>query len=180
MPDSSLRVAPVLETARLVLRPYRDSDLEAQARTLADAEVMRHLGAAPLAREDAWRRLLCAPGLWVLLGYGYWAVTARDDGRYLGQLGFADFKRDMEPGIEGLPEIGWIFAPEAQGRGYATEAALAALAWADAMLRAPETVAIIDADNAPSIRVAEKCGFNEKEPATYRGEPILLFRRRRA
>jgi len=174
------RAAPVLETARLVLRPFEESDLEAQAKAMGDPEVMRYLGANPLSREDTWRRMLCAPGLWTVLGFGYWAVVARDDGRYLGQLGFADFKREMTPSIEGLLEIGWIFAPAAQGQGYATEAALAALDWADAVLAPPETVAIIDPDNAASIRVAEKIGFNENEPATYRGEPILLFRRRRA
>ncbi|HYD11809.1 MAG TPA: GNAT family N-acetyltransferase [Allosphingosinicella sp.] len=174
------RAAPVLETARLILRPFEESDLDAQARAMGDPEVMRYLGANPLSREDTWRRMLCAPGLWTLVGFGYWAVVARDDGRYLGQLGFADFKRDMTPSIEGLLEIGWIFAPAAQGQGYATEAAQAALAWADAVLAPDEVVAIIDAENAPSIRVAEKIGFNENEPATYRGEPILLFRRRRA
>ncbi|HTU11074.1 MAG TPA: GNAT family N-acetyltransferase [Allosphingosinicella sp.] len=178
--SGNARAAPVLETARLVLRPYQASDLEAQAAAMGDPEVVRHLGATPFSREDTWRRLLCAPGLWSLLGYGYWAIVARDDGRYLGQLGFADFKRDMTPRIEGLPEIGWIFAPAAQGQGYATEAAQAALAWADAVLDAPEIVAIIDADNLASIRVAQKCGFNENEPATYRGEPIILFRRKRA
>jgi RimJ/RimL family protein N-acetyltransferase len=174
----AVRAAPVLETARLVLRPFRQEDLDAQARTMGDPEVVRHLGGSPFSREDTWRRLLCAPGLWNLLGYGYWAVTGRDDGRYLGQLGFADFKREMTPAIEGLPEMGWIFAPAAQGQGYATEAGLAALAWADQVLQAPEITAIIDAGNAPSIRVAEKIGFNENEPATYRGEPILLFRRK--
>jgi RimJ/RimL family protein N-acetyltransferase len=173
------RQAPVLETARLILRPHRQEDLEAQAKALGDPDVVRHLGGTPFSREDTWRRLLCAPGLWNLLGYGYWVIAARDNGRYLGQLGFADFKREMIPGIEGLPEMGWIFTPAAQGQGYATEAGLAALAWADEVLRAPEITAIIDAKNAPSIRVAEKCGFNENEPATYRGEPILLFRRKR-
>lgn len=172
------RAAPVLETARLVLRPHRSEDLDAQARAMGDPEVVRHLGGTPFSREDTWRRLLCAPGLWNLLGYGYWVVAARDDGRYLGQLGFADFKREMSPAIEGLPEMGWIFTPAAQGQGYATEAGLAALAWADEVLRPPQITAIIDAANAPSIRVAEKCGFNETEPATYRGEPILLFRRK--
>ncbi len=176
----SARAAPVLETARLILRPFRQEDLDAQAKTMGDPDVVRHLGGTPFSREDTWRRLLCAPGLWTLLGYGYWAITARDDGRYLGQLGFADFKREMTPRIEGLPEMGWIFAPAAQGQGYATEAGLAALAWADSVLQAPEITAIIDAENAASIRVAEKCGFNENEPATYRDEPILLFRRKRA
>jgi RimJ/RimL family protein N-acetyltransferase len=174
------RAAPVLETARLVLRPFRHEDLDAQAKTMGDPGVVRHLGGTPFSREDSWRRLLCGPGLWALLGFGYWAVVRRDDHAYVGQLGFADFKREMKPAIEGLPEIGWILAPRMHGQGYATEAAQAALAWADEVLKAPEIVAIIDADNAPSIRVAEKCGFNENEPATYRGEPILLFRRRRA
>ena len=173
------RAAPVLETARLLLRPHRPDDLDAQAKAMGDPEVVRHLGGTPFSREDTWRRLLCAPGLWNLLGYGYWVVAARDDGRYLGQLGFADFKREMTPAIEGRPEMGWIFTPAAQGQGYATEAGLAALAWADEVLQAPEITAIIDAANIASIRVAEKCGFNENEPATYRGEPILLFRRRR-
>ena len=174
------REAPRLETSRLVLRPFAADDVDAQAAMMGDAVVMHHLGGQPLAREDAWRKLLNGHALWSLLGYGYWAITARDDGRYLGQLGFADFKREMTPAIEGLPEMGWIFAPAAQGQGYATEACLAALDWADMALPARETVAIIDADNTASIRVAEKCGFNKSEPATYRGEPILLFRRRRA
>ena len=179
MAKAAARAAPVLETPRLILRPFEASDLDAQAKAMGDPEVVRFLGANPFSREDTWRRLLCAPGLWALLGYGYWAVVAKADGRYLGQLGFADFKREMVPEIEGLPEIGWILTPAAQGQGYATEAALAALAWADAVLQAPEIVAIIDADNGPSIRVAEKCGFNENELATYRDEPIILFRRKR-
>jgi RimJ/RimL family protein N-acetyltransferase len=114
-----------------------------------------------------------------VLGYGYWSVERRDDGGWIGQVGFADFKRDMIPSIEGLPEIGWIFAPSAHGNGFASEAATAAIQWADNVLEAPETVAIIDPANAASIRVAEKAGFNERSEATYRGETILLLRRRR-
>jgi RimJ/RimL family protein N-acetyltransferase len=116
--------------------------------------------------------------MWAMLGYGYWAVERRDDGAWLGQIGFADFKRDMEPSIEGLPEMGWIFGVHAQGQGYASEAALAALRWADATLDESEIVAIIDPENAPSIRVAEKAGFGERGEARYRDERILLFRRR--
>lgn len=170
--------APVLETARLLLRPFRADDVDVQAAILADREVMRHLGGEPLAREDAWRKLLNGAGLWPLFGYGYWAVERRADGAMIGQVGFADFKRDMTPSIEGLPEVGWLFAREAFGQGYATEAAAAAIAWADAALAAPEIVAIISADNRGSIRVAEKCGFAQREEAAYKGEPILLFRRK--
>ena len=173
------REAPRLETARLVLRPFSASDVDAQAAMMGDAVVMHHLGGQPLAREEAWRKLLNGHAGWNLLGYGYWAVERRADGAMIGQIGFADFKRAVTPSIEHIPEMGWLFAREAFGQGYATEACLAALAWADTVLQAPETVAVIDADNLASIRVAEKCGFNENEPATYRGEPILLFRRQK-
>lgn len=172
-------MAPLVETPRLRLRAFRESDLEPQAAVMGDRDVVRHLGGTPFSREETWRKLLAGPGLWAVLGYGYWVAERKEDGAYLGQIGFADFKRDMTPSIEGLPEMGWIFAPNAQGHGYASEAVVGALAWADEALKAPEVVAIISHANAPSIRVAEKGGFDDREEALYKGEPILLFRRRR-
>jgi RimJ/RimL family protein N-acetyltransferase len=170
-------LVPILETGRLRLRSFRESDLEAQAKVMADPEVVRHLGGTPFTREETWRRILSASGLWPQLGYGYWAVERKEDGALVGQAGFADLKRDMEPSIEGLPEMGWIFAPFAQGQGYASEAVAAGLRWADEALSGREVTAIISHSNAPSIRVAEKTGFSIREEALYKGEPILLFRR---
>jgi len=169
--------APVIETPRLRLRGFRAGDLDAQWATMTDPEVYRHLGGVAATREETWRKILGSPGLWALLGYGYWVAERRQDGAYLGQVGFADFKRDMTPSIEGIPEMGWIMAREAQGQGYATEGVLAALGWADEALGGGEIVAIISHDNAASIRIAEKGGFSSREEATYKGEPILLFRR---
>ena len=173
------RAAPTLETARLILRPFRESDLEPIAASAADPETVRFLGGAVATREETWRKLATMPGMWSLLGYGYWIVERKDDGAVIGQAGFADFKRDMEPNVEGLPEMGWSFARHAWGQGYASEAVLAALRWIDESLAPQEITAIIDDQNLASIRVAEKAGFAEKETARYKGEPILLFRRRR-
>lgn len=170
-------MVPTIETARLRLRAHRASDLGPQAEVLRNEEVVRHLGGTPHSREDTWRRMLAAPGLWTLLGYGYWCVERREDGRYLGQVGFADFKRDMTPSIENIPEMGWIFAPHAQGQGYASEAVAAAMDWADETLGRQELVAIISHGNEPSIRLAERSGFAVREEALYKDEPILLFRR---
>ena len=169
--------APTLETERLRLRPFRASDLDAQAAAMGDPEVVRFVGGQILSREETWRKLIGGAGLWPLLGFGYWVVERREDGAYCGQLGFADFKRDMRPSIEGTPEMGWIFAPQVHGRGYASEACAGALEWLDAALPGREATAIINHGNAPSIRVAEKNGFSIREEASYRGEPILLFRR---
>jgi RimJ/RimL family protein N-acetyltransferase len=170
-------VVPLIETARLRLREIRMEDLEFQGAMLRDAEVVRYLGGRIYSREEAWRRLMAARGAWEMFGYGYWTVERREDGAYLGTVGFADYKRDMTPSIEGLPEMGWIFAPHAQGKGYASEAIAAGLAWADQTLGRPEMAAIISHGNEASIRVAEKSGFSLREEALYNGEPILLFRR---
>ena len=168
--------APTLETARLRLRAHRLHDFEPIAAMSGDPAVMRHItGAQP--REEVWRRMLCGPGMWALLGYGYWVAERREDGAVIGQIGLADFRRDMEPAIEGLPELGYIFATAVHGQGYASEAARAILSWADARPRFGQIVAIIDPANAPSIRLAERLGFSSREDATYKGEPILLFRR---
>jgi RimJ/RimL family protein N-acetyltransferase len=170
--------APTLETARLILRPFRAADVDAQAAMMGDPDVMRHIGGQGLAREDSWRKLLCGAAMWALFGYGYWAIERRADRAMVGQIGFADFKRGLAPVIENIPEMGWLFAAEASGQGFATEAGRAALDWIDAALGPPQIAAIIDAANAPSIRVAEKLGFDAREDAVYRDAPILLFRRR--
>jgi RimJ/RimL family protein N-acetyltransferase len=168
---------PVLETERLRLRPFQATDLDAQAQMLGDSQVVRFLGGRASTREEAWRKMLTGPGMWQFMGFGYWAVERKEDGAYIGQTGFADFKRDLKPSIEGLPEMGWLFASHAHGKGYAREAIAAGLDWADEALQGQDVVAIINPDNLPSIRVAEKTGFTERMEAMYGEEPILLFRR---
>ena len=170
-------MVPVIETARLRLRPLSANDLDTWATVTSNPEVVRYLGGTLLSREETWRRILATAGSWTILGYGYWAVEAKDEPRMIGHVGFADFKRGLTPSIEGLPEMGWVFALQAQGRGYASEAVAAALDWADATLKASDIVAIIDHANSGSIRVAEKAGFAKREEAQYRSAPILLFRR---
>jgi RimJ/RimL family protein N-acetyltransferase len=63
------------------------------------------------------------------------------------------------------------------GKGYATEAVAAVLAWGDAHFSDPRTICLIHPDNVASIRVAQKCGFHEWQRATYRGEPTIVFER---
>ena len=170
------RAAPTIETARLRLRAHIHDDFAPILAMVSDGETMRHISGAQ-SREEAWRRMLAGPGCWALLGYGYWVVERRSDGAVIGQAGLADFKREMSPSLEGLPELGYVFAGHAHGQGYASEAVTAILNWADEALKPDEIVAIISADNVPSIRLAERHGFGRHDQANYRGEPILLFRR---
>ena len=141
--------------------------------------VTQHISAQPSSRTDSWVRLLRYARLWNLLGFGYWAVEERSTGKLAGDVGFADFHREMSPSIEGIPEAGWVLAPEFSGRGYATEALRAALEWADVSLRTDRTACIIAPENAASIRVAEKVGYVETARTTYRGDPTILLMRKR-
>jgi RimJ/RimL family protein N-acetyltransferase len=167
----------VIETARLRLRGLLASDLDAQSAMKCDERVMRYAGRHVLSREDSWRRLLSGPAMWLLLGYGAWVVERKADGAFLGQVLFADFKREMTPSIEGQPEMAWMLAFHAHGQGYASEGVAAALEWADKELAGQEIVAIIDPENAPSIRVAEKAGFALSEEGIYKADTVLLYRR---
>lgn len=148
----------------------------------ADASVTRFIGGRPSSREEAWTRILRYRGLWSLLGYGYWAVNERETGRYVGDVGFADFHRDITPSFNGAPEVGWALATWAHGQGFATEAVGAALAWGDSHLERKHGeptryVCLISAENVGSIRVAEKCGFRCAHDATYKGAPTTVYER---
>ena len=152
-------------------------DLDPLAAIWSDEDVVRYLGGTPLGREDTWRRALAACGQWPVAGFGYWIAESKADDSVVGQLGFADFKRDMVPSLEGLPELGYVFAPAVQGQGVAREGCAAALEWADANLSATSYPAIISLENKASIRLAERLGFVREPDTTYRGETIALLRR---
>jgi RimJ/RimL family protein N-acetyltransferase len=78
-----------------------------------------------------------------------------------------------------VPEAGWVLSPAMQGRGYATEALLGVLDWADATLDAPRIVAIVNEANAGSLHVAAKAGFREWRRTTFLEKPVILFERLR-
>lgn len=166
---------PTLETERLILRRHRVEDLNRCAAMWADPVVIRYAGGKPLSAEDAWRKLLGYVGHWSLLGFGYWAVEEKATGNFVGEIGFADYKRDLEPPLKGTPEIGWVLAAHAHGRGYATEAVRAAVAWGDAHFQSARTACIITPENLASIRVAVKCGYREFTRTTYKGHPTVMF-----
>jgi len=168
---------PLLETARLRLRGHRPEDHADCTALWADPAVVRYIGGRPFTAEETWRRMLASRGLWSMLGYGYWAVEEKADGRYVGDVGFGDFRREIEPSLVGMLEFGWVLSPEVHGRGYASEAIAAATAWADAQLPGMCAVCLIDERNAASIRVAAKAGFREWRRTTYHGEPALVFAR---
>jgi len=152
-------VAPVIETERLRLRPHQSDDLPNCVAMWSDPAVVRYTLGEPSPPQRTWMRILAYRGHWALLNYGYWAVEEKTSGRYIGELGFADFKRNIVPAIEGVPELGWALVPQFHGKGYATEALSAAVTWGDHHLVQRRSVCIIHRDNHKSFRVAEKLGY---------------------
>jgi RimJ/RimL family protein N-acetyltransferase len=168
-----------IETERLVLDAHNADDFEALAALWADSEVVRYIGGHPSSAQESWMRLLRYRGLWPLLGYGYWAVREKSSGRFIGDLGFADFRREIEPPIIGVPEAGWVFAVWAQGRGFAGEALGAALDWLDSRPSIQRCVCLIAPDNKASIRLAQRHGFLKTNSISFKGEDTLVLSRQR-
>lgn len=160
-----------------MLRPHQAEDFADCASMWADPAVTRDIGGKPFSAEETWTKLLRYAGLWSLLGYGYWVAREKTSGRFVGELGFADFKRDVTPVFNDVPEVGWALASWAWGKGLATEGVRGALAWLDARGTHPRTVCMIGPRNRQSIRVAEKCGFDPWQEATYKGAGVTLFER---
>jgi RimJ/RimL family protein N-acetyltransferase len=165
--------APRFETDRLLLRPPTPEDLDDAAAMWGDPQVVRFVGQRTFSREETWRKLLAYAGHWALFGWGYFVARERTSGRFVGEVGFADFKRSIDPSLEGMAEAGWVLSPWAHGRGLATEAVSAALRW----LGRP-AVCIIDPGNVASLRVAAKCGFEEWTRTSYHDHTTVVLRRR--
>lgn len=170
---------PVIETERLILRGRRKDDFPSYARMWADPVVARFTGGRPLSEEEAWSKFARMEGFWALNGYGFFVVERKEGSGFIGEAGAAEFRRDMTPSLSGMPEFGWGFLPDHHGKGYASEAVLAAIEWARTALAEERYCCIIAPENAASIRVAEKCGFSQAAVGDYRGEPTLVFERPR-
>jgi RimJ/RimL family protein N-acetyltransferase len=166
---------PVIETERLRLRAHTTADFAASAAMWSDAEVTRFIGGRPFTGEEAWARMLRCAGHWALVGFGFWVVEDRATGRFVGEAGFMDFKRTIEPPVVEMPEAGWAFVREVHGRGYATEVVRALVEWGDAHFGERKTVCLIDEGHGASIRVAEKCGYTPWRHVEYHGQKEILF-----
>jgi RimJ/RimL family protein N-acetyltransferase len=146
--------APRLETARLILRGWRGEDLAPYAAMLAEPETARFITrkGQPYSEAEAWTEMALLIGHWQLLGHGLFVVEERATGAFLGRVGPL-----QPPGWPGL-EIAWGLSRAACGKGYATEAAIAAIEWAFESLGLERVISIIHPENVASQRVAERVG----------------------
>jgi RimJ/RimL family protein N-acetyltransferase len=168
-----------LRTPRLLLRQWRETDFEPFAALNADPEVMRHFP-APLTRAQSDAFASRARAHIAVLGWGLWAVEL-DAAPFIGFVGLSEarFEAHFTPAVE----VGWRLAREHWGKGYATEAGRAALAFGFDELGLPEIVSFTTVANDRSRRVMERLGLT-RDPADDfhhpRGGPHVLYRLSRA
>ena len=162
---------PTLHTDRLTLRGPLLSDYPAfEAYWASDRCAYTGGRKAPPA---AWDDFAAAFGLWLFYGYGCWSVEDRATGQFAGLMGI------NRPAHFPEAEIGWIFMPQAEGKGYARESGRAALDWIWANTTLPSLVSYIDPENSRSLRLATRLGAVNDPQAARPHREDLVYRHRR-
>jgi len=180
MTSSGFDRAPVVETTRLRLRAHTAADFDACLPMWNDPIVTRFIGGRAYTGEEVWQRIQRYAGSWALLGHGFWVIEDKARGKLIGEIGLMDARRDIDPPFGADREVGWALLPDAHGKGYASEALEAVLAWEKQHLGGACLMALIDPDNAPSIKLALKFGFTQRARSIYKDIPTIQFERRRA
>ena len=168
--NAEAHVIPTLETERLRLRPLQGSDFEDYAALYADPEVAHFIGNGETwDRGRSWRHMAFAVGHWQLQGAGPWAVEEKASRTFAGIIGF------WEPATWPGFELSWHLVRRFWGRGYATEAGGAALAYAFEVWRRDLVISLINPQNSRSIRVAERIGERLQRRIDHFGQTMLVF-----
>lgn len=166
----------MIETSRLILRPFRPTDRTPLVRLLSDQAVMKFSVSGPKPADDVlddlddWTRFH-VPGR-----PERWAVTTKRDDRFIGFCGFSDHLINREP----LWELGYRLLPDAWGQGFATEAATACRDWFFGATRIDRFALMIDPANIASAHVAEKIGARYEFDADCYGIPVCVYIARRS
>ena len=160
---------PTIESARVILRAWRDDDLEAFVQMNADPHVTEFLG-GPYSRERSESAAAQMRGELDRNGYGWWVMEIRDGPAFAGVIVLqrVPFDAPFTPAYE----VGWRLPFETWGRGYATEGASAALRHAFGALHWPEVVAFTVPGNVRSRRVMERLDMTH-DPADDFDHPKL-------
>lgn len=160
----------MLETDRLRLRWFREADFPDFLAISSDPEVMKFIGGKPMTEIEAWRSMAGYLGHWYFRGYGVWAVEEKSSGKLVGRIGFMN-----PPGWPGF-ELGWTLARASWGKGYATEGARRALAYAFTEMDRDHVISCIAPENVNSIKVAERLGERVHGETELLGHRVFVYR----
>ena len=164
----------LIETERLLLRPFQPDDAGAAHAWFGDASVMKYAPTGPDASVEKTRARLAGYEAHQLRhGFSKWLVVERATGQPVGDAGLLVLEN------EGWVDLGFRFAPPFWGKGFATEVGRAWVSAAFGALGLPELGAFAHPQNTASLRVLEKLGFREHARETIMGMPAIYFTLRR-
>lgn len=158
---------PTLHTDRLILRAPKLADFEHWADFYTTDRSRFEDG--PMTRRAGWNIWAANIALWSLKGYGSFSLDDRAAGTYLGEVGI------YEPEGYPEPELGWFVVPEAEGKGYAAEAARAVMTWARKTFGWDRLINIIDPANTRSVALGLRLGgvIDPERPGTDPGDIVI-------
>lgn len=146
--------ATIAETQRCFLREMTADDMDALYDILTDEEVAKYLPAKAGSKEEEMEKLVSYVScVYSFFGYGYWGVYSKKTGKLIGRAGFKEGSYPLE--------AGYVMERSLWGQGLATEIVNELIRYAAEELSASVLLVRIDAENKASLRVAEKCGFQE-------------------
>src|SRR2546421_5612637 len=158
-----------LQTERMLLRWFRETDFPQYLAMSSDPEVMKFLGGKPQTEIEAWKSMAAFMGHWYFRGFGVWAVEEKSSRKLIGRIGFMD--PSGWPGFE----LGWTLARESWGKGYATEGARRAMEYAFNEMHRERLISLIAPDNINSIKVAERLGETVQGETEFLGRSVLIY-----
>lgn len=167
--------APFIRTERLDLWLPQSTDWRKIHTIVGEQETGRYLG-PPQGEDDGFARFLRSSGSWLLYGYGMFILRARGQDQVIGTCGCFHMWRGIGDDMDDVVEAGWIIGADHVSKGYGSEAMRAILAWFDAKFAEP-VMCMIDPNNAPSLRLAERLGFIMVRKAEIHGDSVVLLRR---
>lgn len=162
---------PVIETARLILRPWRGEDVGPNTAMLSDPGTARYItpDGKPVDELNGWRNSAIQSGHWALHGFGLFVVEEKSSGTFAGRVG--PWYPPTWPGFE----VGWGIAKEFRGKGYALEAARASIDWAFATFEIERIIHCIDPENAASQAVARRLGAEIEGETSLFGHTVDIW-----
>lgn len=166
----SAKKFPEIETGRLILRQFSENDIPDFVRIYGDEDGMLYMGKGAKTPQESAQSVRWKMKHWVDRGYGLWCVEEKKSGSVVGHCGVAwlEWMNDIE--------IAYLISRDHWGKGYATEAVTAAIAYGFEVVHAPQIIAIIRPDNVQSERVAEKAGLKYFKDTTNGGFPFRCFK----
>ena len=165
---ATLANIPQLETERLILRAPVMDDLPAMIAFYASPN--SHTVGGPMDAVGASLRLYATLGQWIAQGYGSWHIVDRETDQWLGRTGFIFAAGWTEP------ELGWAVSAEAEGKGIAYEATLAARAYGARHLGLNAPISYIRPENTRSIALAHRLGAHLESETEFFGKDCLVYR----